>query len=39
MEDYFNRLFEKFEALSDEEYEQLLVDAGIENCPYENEEN
>lgn len=39
MENYFDKLLENFESLSDEEFEQLLINAGIENCPYENQVN
>ena len=34
---YFDEVNEKINALSDEEFDQLLIDCGIEECPYEDE--
>ena len=33
MKNYFNELFEKFSNLTDEQFDQLLVESGIEECP------
>jgi hypothetical protein len=35
--DYFNEANEKIDNLTDEEFKQLLIDSGIEDCPYEDE--
>ena len=42
IENYFDELDKKIEAMSDEEFMELLIKAGIENCPLlenYNEEN
>lgn len=33
MDDYFEKLFAKFNTLSDEEFEELLLDLEITDCP------
>lgn len=35
MNRYFSELFEKFDNLSDEEFDELLLESGIEDCPYD----
>lgn len=35
MNKYFSELFEKFDSLSDEEFDKLLLESGIEDCPYD----
>lgn len=35
MNKYFSELFEKFDNLSDDEFDKLLVESGIEDCPYD----
>jgi hypothetical protein len=35
--DYFDKVNKAFDDLSDEEFEQLMIKAGIENCPYEDD--
>lgn len=32
---YFERVAEKFEKLTDEEFFSLLIESGLEDCPYE----
>lgn len=34
--DYFDKVNEYIDKLTDEEFMQLLKDAGIEKCPYED---
>lgn len=36
-DDYFDKVNKALDALSDEEFEQLMIKAGIENCPYEDD--
>lgn len=35
LQDYYDKVNEKLDSLSDEEFEEILIDAGIENCPDE----
>jgi hypothetical protein len=35
--DYFDEVNEKLNSMSDEEFDQLLIECGIEDCPYEDE--
>jgi hypothetical protein len=35
--EYFEKLNDKFDKLSDAEFMRLLVDAGIESCPLEED--
>ena len=34
---YFEEVRQSLEKLTDEEFEQLLIDSGIEKCPYMDE--
>jgi hypothetical protein len=34
---YFKEVAQKINNMSDEEFDQLLVDSGIEKCPYEED--
>lgn len=34
---YFSEVREKIEKLSDEEFDQLLLESGLEKCPYEED--
>lgn len=36
-DDYFDKVDKALDALSDKEFEQLMIEAGIENCPYEDD--
>ena len=36
-EKYFKEVAQKINNMSDEEFDQLLVDSGIENCPDEED--
>jgi len=35
LSNYFDELSEKYNNLTDEEVYQLLVESGLEECPYE----
>jgi len=34
---YFDEVNKKLDIMNDEEFKQLLIDSGIEDCPYEDE--
>ncbi len=35
MKSYFDEVFEILDNMSDEDFDKLLIESGIENCPYE----
>lgn len=37
MKNYFDRIIEKLESMSDKDFDELLIESGIESCPYELE--
>lgn len=39
MDKYFDELDKAIEDMTDEEFEELLIKSGIENCPMEDEEH
>jgi putative ribosome biogenesis GTPase RsgA len=37
MKDYVNFVIEKIEEMSEEEFQELLIECGIEHCPHEED--
>ena len=35
MKSYFDEVFEILDNMSDEDFDKLLIESGIDNCPYE----